>query len=159
MNKGRTEDKCKSLCLIFDTILNKALPTAVLSLWSYWKRSLLPTSWLLGLVLPWPWQASITSESPASPLDSSLTHKLPDYASAVWGIICESLKSQSEIIMRLEDNGRRQTVIIHQVSDKVEILSRNQPLPLRGMGVSHETAQACYSAPHPALISASSLDE
>jgi hypothetical protein len=36
--------------------------------------------------------------------------------------ICESVKSQSEIILRLEDVGRRQNKLIHQLKDKVEDL-------------------------------------
>ena len=80
-----------------------------------------------------------TSEPPASPLDSSLTHQLPDltqlpgpqYASVgdYMVFICESVKSQSEIIMRLEENGRRQNMLIHKLSDKVELLSKHRPLP------------------------------
>ena len=69
----------------------------------------------------------------ASPLDDSLTQQLPDLtelagpAFASLGdylqFMCSSARVQSEMIMRLEDVGRRQNKLIFQLYDKVESLS------------------------------------
>ena len=63
------------------------------------------------------------SDSSASLLDSSLTQQLPDLtglpgpAFASLGdylqFMCESTRVQSEMIQRLEDNEKRQNVLIH----------------------------------------------
>ena len=77
--------------------------------------------------------------SPASPLDESLSRQLPNFtqlpgpAFASVGdymqFICASVGAQSEMILRLEDVGRRQNKLIHQLEDKVEVMSlRFQPV-------------------------------
>ena len=71
--------------------------------------------------------------SPASPLDESLYHQLPDFTQLPgpaftslgdqMQFICALVQAQSEMILRLEDVGRRQNKLIHQLEDKVEVLS------------------------------------
>ena len=74
-----------------------------------------------------------TGSSERSLLDSSLALQPPDFtrltgpAYANLGdylyFISESVKSQSELILGLEDSGRRQNKLIHQLVEKVEDLS------------------------------------
>ena len=70
----------------------------------------------------------------ASQLDNSLPQmhpdltELPSLDSASLGnylrFMCVSARSQSEMIMQLEDVSRRQNKLIHQLQNKVEIMSR-----------------------------------
>ena len=91
-------------------------------------------------------------DSSASPLDSSLSQQLPDFtklpgpAYASLGdylqFTCESVRVQSEMIQQLVDSNKRQNMLIHRLSDKVESLSATQPLP-EGWEL---------ASPHPGLL-------
>jgi hypothetical protein len=84
-------------------------------------------------------QPSTTTDDADWPLDTSASRQIPDFTQlpgpdfASLGdymqYMCASMSAQSEVILRLEDTGRRQNALILRLADNLEKLSGPPPLP------------------------------